>query len=408
MSRINRQTIVRGPAAILFNGATFFSRGDITLDWNLANETVESSAYGPVFDYRTGVSPSLSLELVGEIEDLDVLFPYATTVPGSSIFGSADTPLEICPLDTDQEKIVFAAAAVAKMPDLSLGVSGGVALGAMEFAFAPKNGSLPTDNDAWYTTAANDYDGTGFDPSKIAIESFDGSWISDGTFTLSWGGDTTAALDHDSTAGEVQTALNALASITAAGGVTVSGSLAEGWTVTWDDPADRAAITGSASGMPGGTAVAVTTVTAGTVSVAEVQRIELGPWHSFPCREAAKVTFDLQLTDDRADSIGAFDKVFRGVSAKATLLPLNVTDTALLAATKVQGSGAALGANAATGTHDLTLSSTSLAVTLHGARITKSGLVWGSENQRVPEIEWTTSRTVSGGVLQPLFTIAAL
>lgn len=44
-----------------------------------------------------------------------------------------------------------------------------------------------------------------------------------GTFTLTYGADTTAALDYNITAAALETALNALASITSAGGIDVTG-----------------------------------------------------------------------------------------------------------------------------------------------------------------------------------------
>jgi hypothetical protein len=96
---------------------------------------------------------------------------------------------------------------------------------------------LPSDeeDELW---ATQDLTGTGL---KIAVGDLDAAPTS-GTFTLSWGGDTTTALDHDATEGEIETALNALASIDAAGGVTVArtgGTLR----VTWDNNGARAALT---------------------------------------------------------------------------------------------------------------------------------------------------------------------
>lgn len=52
-----------------------------------------------------------------------------------------------------------------------------------------------------------------------------GAYPTGGTFTLSYDGDETAALSYSATAAQVQVALNALASITAAGGVTVTSVL---------------------------------------------------------------------------------------------------------------------------------------------------------------------------------------
>lgn len=57
-----------------------------------------------------------------------------------------------------------------------------------------------------------------------------------GTYTLTFGSDTTGALNYNDSAGTVQTALNALASVTNRGGLTVAGSYnsAGGLVVTWN------------------------------------------------------------------------------------------------------------------------------------------------------------------------------
>lgn len=54
-----------------------------------------------------------------------------------------------------------------------------------------------------------------------------------GTFTISWQGSTTAPIAFDATAGVVQAALNAIASIVAVGGVTVSGDYLSGYSITF-------------------------------------------------------------------------------------------------------------------------------------------------------------------------------
>ena len=62
-----------------------------------------------------------------------------------------------------------------------------------------------------------------------------------GTFTLTFSGDTTSALDYNATASEVDTALNALASMVTAGGCTVTQATA-GYQVKFDSTGDQALI----------------------------------------------------------------------------------------------------------------------------------------------------------------------
>lgn len=402
---MNRLTISRGPAVVKFKGATFFSKDDITLDFNFENGEVQSSAYGKLTDFRKDVKPKIKLNLVGEVEDLGVLFPYAAAIPGQSIFGAQDFPLEICPMDTTQQKCVFHAAGISKMPDLTLGAEG-VALGEMEFSLVRKNKAMPNAADAFFAFASNDYDGTGLDMNKILIQSYDCRWLSGGTFTLTYGADTTAALAWNATAQEVEDALNALTSITSAGGVSVTGDVDTGYTVTFDSNGDRTAITGAVvSGMPGGCSVLAEVSQEGTGSLPEIVGVRLTPWNRFPSREGVKVSFDLQTTEDKADSVGTYDIIFRGLNVKATMIPQNVPQDAALAAANVQGSLFVRGRTIAQDGHTLRVYASGLCFELRGAGLTKAGLVWSSEKQRVPELEWSGSRTLTGGVVQPLFYI---
>jgi len=66
-----------------------------------------------------------------------------------------------------------------------------------------------------------------------------------GTYTLSYDGDTTSALAYDASAADVETALNALASITYAGGVSLIGNDGGPFMVTFNSNGLRTAITGS-------------------------------------------------------------------------------------------------------------------------------------------------------------------
>lgn len=105
-----------------------------------------------------------------------------------------------------------------------------------------------------------------------------------GTFTLSFAGDTTAAIAHDATAAQVKAALEALASI-GTGNVTVGGNAGGPYTVTFTGDLaalDVAAMTADGSGLAGGTdpAVAVATTTAGAPGASGVELV--APTASLP------------------------------------------------------------------------------------------------------------------------------
>lgn len=106
-----------------------------------------------------------------------------------------------------------------------------------------------------------------------------------GTFTLTFRGMTTSALDFDSTAGEIQTALRALGTIGSTGVTCAGGPLPTGVTATF--AADLAAtdvplLTADYSGLTGGTsptvAIAETTPGVGTVYTHVITPADTIPW----------------------------------------------------------------------------------------------------------------------------------
>jgi hypothetical protein len=96
-----------------------------------------------------------------------------------------------------------------------------------------------------------------------------------GTYTLTFGGDTTSALDAAVTAGQVQTALNALAAISSAGGVTVTGELAEHFTVRFATAGTQGSITADVSQLIPDTVAVIGERVVGSATAKEVQEVQL-------------------------------------------------------------------------------------------------------------------------------------
>lgn len=94
-----------------------------------------------------------------------------------------------------------------------------------------------------------------------------------GTFTLTFGANTTSALAYNISAADLQTALNALASITSAGGVTVTGDAGGPYRVIFTNVGDRAAMTGDGAALYPETNVEIVVTRDGTASLAEIQTI---------------------------------------------------------------------------------------------------------------------------------------
>ena len=95
-----------------------------------------------------------------------------------------------------------------------------------------------------------------------------------GTFTLTFDGDTTAALDYDATAAEIDTELNGLASMVTAGGCTVS-AVSAGYQVSFDTVGSQNIITATTDGLfPSSSAYIYESIT-GDGSTNEVQVVTL-------------------------------------------------------------------------------------------------------------------------------------
>ena len=126
-----------------------------------------------------------------------------------------------------------------------------------------------------------------------------------GTFTLTFSGDTTSALDYNATASEVDTALNALASMVTAGGCTVTQATA-GYQVTFDSTGDQALITATTDSLFPASSAYIYEATTGDGSTNEVQVVTL---------EVDNAAY-VELTDDIASP-----------SATVTVVREGVTDT---------------------------------------------------------------------------------
>lgn len=113
---------------------------------------------------------------------------------------------------------------------------------------------------------------------RIAIGNPAGA-ASSGTFTLSYGGDTTAAIAYNADGAAIQTALNALASITAAGGVVVTRAATGAFRIVFNAAGARTAITADAAAIYPSAGVEIHVSVEGDGSTREivVARLEVLP-----------------------------------------------------------------------------------------------------------------------------------
>jgi hypothetical protein len=116
-----------------------------------------------------------------------------------------------------------------------------------------------------------DYTGTSV---KFGVGSRTGTPAS-GTFTLSFGGQTSGAIAFSATAGAISSALNSLSTITAAGSVSVDGTMATNFVVSFNSAGTQGAITGNFARLIPTTTALIDERIVGDATNAEIQELQL-------------------------------------------------------------------------------------------------------------------------------------
>lgn len=176
MAGINRTTIFTGPALVTFAGQTFWSKGDVTVTPKNKRFNVETAHFGKVDERVSDKSIEVSFEPSGAFSAAlaAVLWPYAATSVGASIYGGTDRPLVVWA--RDGKKLTIHNAAVTGMPDIRLGVSKTI-MGAIKFTGLLANSTDPTNAAAYYTLASATYPGdAGFAVSDIKTAAYTSAW----------------------------------------------------------------------------------------------------------------------------------------------------------------------------------------------------------------------------------------
>lgn len=108
---------------------------------------------------------------------------------------------------------------------------------------------------------------------KVALGPIDES-PTGGTWTLSYGGNTTSAIPYNATTAQLQTALNALASITSAGGVTVT-KVGDNYNILFNSVGARTELTTNASSLTPLSTAGVATLQVGDGSKPQIYLVHL-------------------------------------------------------------------------------------------------------------------------------------
>lgn len=176
MPAINRTSLIAGPARISFGGQIFWSKGDVQLRVINDRFDIQTAHFGKVDERFSDRRIEVEFEPSGAFSApiAAVIWPYASTVVGASIFGATDTALTIN--GRDGRQIVVHAAAVTKMPSIRLGVAQTM-IGSMTITGLVKNNTDPTNAAAYYTESAVAYPGdSGFAVADIKTLAYSSAW----------------------------------------------------------------------------------------------------------------------------------------------------------------------------------------------------------------------------------------
>ncbi len=174
MPSINKNTIISGPALVIYKAEKFWSKGDVVIKPVHARWNVDTAHFGKVDERFSNRRYEVTFEPSGRYnENLgEVLWPYASTPAGTSVF--ADFPLVVH--GRDGRKVTLHNAAVTEMPALRFAVDK-TSVGNVKFTALLKNNTDPSSPGAYLTEEAAAYPGDeGFDVAEIFSAATTASW----------------------------------------------------------------------------------------------------------------------------------------------------------------------------------------------------------------------------------------
>lgn len=176
MPALDRTTIITGPALVTYKGSTFWSKGDVVLKPNYGRFDVNTARFGKVDTRFSDKQIDVSFEPDGRFTAAlaAVLWPYAATDIGASIYGTTDNALVVH--GRDGVKITVHNAALTGMPVIRLGVSQTIQ-GNVKFTGLCAKNTDPTNAAAYYTIASQAYPGdTGWSAAAILTKAYTSVW----------------------------------------------------------------------------------------------------------------------------------------------------------------------------------------------------------------------------------------
>jgi hypothetical protein len=172
---IARNLLLQEPGVIIFDGATLYSQGPLTVKPVVTNASIVTAIHGTVDRGRaTDRLFTVSGTLAGEWRDLAVLF-HALSVPiGGSVFGASDKPLVVH--GRSGTRVAFVNGAITRPPTI-VGRAGTTLFGEFEATCVLGNGLDPAATASYYAITSATYPGdAAFDPTSLITLPLNAVW----------------------------------------------------------------------------------------------------------------------------------------------------------------------------------------------------------------------------------------
>lgn len=381
----NLATLISGPCLLQFRGATFRSKGDVTLDLSLENFDVSTDLYGLVDKRVSGQPLKVTFTPEGRWADLTVLYPYA-----SARLGSYVTPQHtVTAVDTTGNTIAVADTTLPAGTPVSFGSTATMPAG-LTAATLCYLGANAAGLRTVHATSAAAIAGT----SPIDI-------TSEGTGTISFieqwplvihGNDGQRITIHNAAVTKMPS-LNLKSTETLFGEVEIEGFVKNG--VPWSTADSLFAIDTAAWSDSGFDAADILTqpylLTWGAA-----------PWAGISTKNGISIDFTLDLAAVEDDASGVITRRIQKVGANAKAQPMGPDLAALMTALLLQGAGATRGRSL--GGTNLDIAGDGVFVRLYAAALTGGPAQWATASDRIGDLTWSATRL--GGASNPLFLLA--
>jgi hypothetical protein len=178
---VTRSNLLRGPAKVTWNGATFWSREDIEVNFQQTWEDILTSCFDVVDAAETDRQIKINLTLWGAWENMSVLFPsqVVNSTVGGRLYTGSDLPLVIHLRGSGTtQRLTIHNVQITKLADLYLGLDNTL-FAQCEFTGLIKDAADPETAASYYTLDTAAYSDVAFSFSNYHRQRWSASWKDD-------------------------------------------------------------------------------------------------------------------------------------------------------------------------------------------------------------------------------------